>query len=260
MTNDKHNFEELIAPSAAAKELHISVATLRKYSLIVEKITGNPDYYARTKQKARLYSAQDVQDLKDFHKLAQNHGLTLQEAAQQIFAVSKKEKGTALGDSEKKEVMSASQMMKLLNVLQQTIGQQNTALENLQKQLNRIEKQNKDLLKKQKELEAPATKKKDITSLPDISGIVTDDGDDVLAMPEAADFNAAEEDHPLTAVEKRAQILHDEKKSSAEVHAEILAKAKENAQKKAATNEHRTLTDMQVEPEKKHWWQRFIDM
>lgn len=258
MTNDKHNFEELIAPSAAAKELHISVATLRKYSLIVEKITGNPDYYARTKQKARLYSAQDVQDLKDFHKLAQNHGLTLQEAAQQIFAVSKKEKGTALGDSEKKEVMSASQMMKLLNVLQQTIGQQNTALENLQKQLNRIEKQNKDLLKKQKELEAPATKKKDITSLPDISGIVTDEANNDASKEE--NFSHAEEVRPLTAAEKRAQILHDKKKSSAQVHEEILAKAKENAQKKAAANEHRTLTDMQVEPEKRHWWQRFIDM
>jgi hypothetical protein len=54
MTSDKHNFEELTAPAATAKKLHISVATLRKYSLIVERVTGRPDYYPRTKQKARL--------------------------------------------------------------------------------------------------------------------------------------------------------------------------------------------------------------
>ena len=45
-----HNFEELEAPAKTAEELHISVATLRKYSLIVEKVTGNKDYYERTKQ------------------------------------------------------------------------------------------------------------------------------------------------------------------------------------------------------------------
>ena len=40
-----HNFEELESPAKTAEELHISVATLRKYSLIVEKVTGNKDYY-----------------------------------------------------------------------------------------------------------------------------------------------------------------------------------------------------------------------
>ena len=56
-----HNFEELEAPAKTAEELHISVATLRKYSLIVEKVTGNKDYYERTKQKSRLYSAKDIE-------------------------------------------------------------------------------------------------------------------------------------------------------------------------------------------------------
>lgn len=90
MTSNKHEFEELAAPAAAAKELGISVATLRKYSLIVEKVTGNAEYYERTKQKARLYSKKDIKDLDDFHKLSKNNGLTLQEAARQIFAVSEK--------------------------------------------------------------------------------------------------------------------------------------------------------------------------
>lgn len=258
MSEDKHNFEELTAPSATAKHLHISVATLRKYSLIVEKVTGKPDYYARTKQNARLYSKQDVQDLEDFHKLAQDNGLTLQEAAQQVFAVTaKKDKPEKTEDDKKQEVMSTSQMVKLLNALQQTIGQQNTALSNLQKQLDHIEKQNKQLLEKQKELEKPASKTTssadDFSVLPDISGIVTN-ADDITDVDEMPDTK------PLTAAEKRAQVAQDEEKSSEQMHEEILAKAKENAEKGASANTHRTLADMQVEPEKTHWWQRFLDM
>ena len=258
MSEDKHNFEELTAPSATAKYLHISVATLRKYSLIVEKVTGKPDYYARTKQNARLYSKQDVQDLEDFHKLAQDNGLTLQEAAQQVFAVTaKKDKPEKTEDDKKQEVMSTSQMVKLLNALQQTIGQQNTALSNLQKQLDHIEKQNKQLLEKQKELEKPVPKTTgstdDFSVLPDISGIVTND-DDITDVDEMPDTK------PLTAAEKRAQVAQDEEKSSEQMHEEILAKAKENAEKGASANTHRTLADMQVEPEKTHWWQRFLDM
>lgn len=257
MNEDKHNFEELTAPSATAKHLHISVATLRKYSLIVEKVTGKTDYYARTKQNARLYSKQDVQDLEDFHKLAQDNGLTLQEAAQQVFAVTaKKDKPEKTEDDKKQEVMSTSQMVKLLNALQQTIGQQNTALSNLQKQLDHIEMQNKQLLEKQKELEKPVSKttssRDDFSVLPDISGIVTnDDITDVDEMPDTK---------PLTAAAKRAQVAQDEEKSSQQMHEEILAKAKENAEKGASANTHRTLADMQVEPEKTHWWQRFLDM
>lgn len=64
------NEKELVNPSTAAAELKISVATLRKYSLIVEKTTGDSEYYARTSQRARLYSAQNIADLKAFHKLA----------------------------------------------------------------------------------------------------------------------------------------------------------------------------------------------
>ncbi|MCX0291816.1 helix-turn-helix domain-containing protein [Lactobacillus kullabergensis] len=259
MSEDKHNFEELTAPSATAKKLHISVATLRKYSLIVEKVTGKPDYYARTKQNARLYSKQDVQDLEDFHQLARDNGLTLQEAAQQVFAVTdKKDKPQHMDNGKKQEVMSTSQMVKLLNALQQTIGQQNTALSDLQKQLNRIEKQNKELLKKQKELEKPQIKAAgtddDFSVLPDISGIVTDNGDDITDVQEMP------ETKPLTAAEKRAQVAQDEGKSSEQMHEEILAKAKENAEKSANSNAHRTLADMQIEPEKTHWWQRFLDM
>lgn len=235
MTKDEHDFEELTAPAATAKELQISVATLRKYSLIIEKVTSKPNYYARTKQNARLYSKKDIQDLKDFHKLAQDNGLTLREAAQQIFAISDKNQESHEKDDDKKqEVMTASQVMKLLTALQQTIGQQNAALKKMQKQLNQVEKQNQDLLTKQQKLGTSTANEDDFASLPDISGIVADNN--------------------LT-----SKIDDDGAKSSEQVHEEILSKAKENAEKQVV-NEHRTLSDMQVETEKKHWWQKFFDM
>lgn len=253
MTSDKHNFEELLAPGATARQLHISVATLRKYSLIVERITGKSDYYARNKQRARLYSKQDVQDLDDFHKLAQNNGLTLQEAARQIYAVSDKDDEAGTASAKNQEVMTTPQAVKLLNALQQTISQQNTAIKDLQAQLSRIEEQNKELLAKQDQLQQPKGEQ-DFSALPDISGIVSDDEE------ESAPLQAMQEEKPLTKEEKRAQVELDEAKSSQQLHDEILSKAKENAQKRAESNAHRTLQDMQLEPEKKHWWQRFINL
>ena len=131
MTTNKHDFEELAAPKAAAKELGISVATLRKYSLIVEKVTGNSNYFARTKQKARLYHQKDIDDLKAFHHLSKNSGLTLQEAARQIYAVSEKGEEPKVKEPvhyTANDVMDTQQVVKLLNTLQKTISNQNEAI------------------------------------------------------------------------------------------------------------------------------------
>ena len=158
MTTNKHDFEELAAPKAAAKELGISVATLRKYSLIVERVTGKADYFARTKQKARLYHQKDIDDLKAFHRLSKNSGLTLQEAARQIYAVSEKDETPVAKTKTEytpQDVMDTQQVVKLLNTLQKTISNQNEAISSLQKQLNVIQKQNEDLIKAQKQLAAP---------------------------------------------------------------------------------------------------------
>ncbi|WEV43527.1 transcriptional regulator [Lactobacillus sp. ESL0684] len=254
MTDNKHNFEELTAPAATAKQLQISVATLRKYSLIVERITGKSDYYVRNKQKARLYSKQDVQDLDDFHQLAKNNGLTLEEAARQIFAVSDEPKTPARkAEAGQEDLVSSPEIVKVLDTLQQTISQQNAAIKDLQTQLSRIEEQNQDLLAKQKQLPEPDQTVDDFAGLPDISGIVTDEEDAVPTKTEEP------EDRPLTIEEKRQQVKQDQTKSSAQLHEEILAKAKENAEKQEA-NSHRTLSDMQLEPKKEHWWQRFINI
>lgn len=240
MTSNKHEFEELAAPAAAAKELGISVATLRKYSLIVEKVTGNAEYYERTKQKARLYSKKDIKDLDDFHKLSKNNGLTLQEAARQIFAVSEKKiTDKKRVEKEKEEtiptdVMDTQEVVRLLNTLQRTIANQNQAIEDLQKQLTRIEKQNKDLIEAQKQLESP--NKEEVKALPDAKENLIED----------------RKQDDSTSVKDESQEKEDSH--------EILAKAKENAKKRATANVHRTLEDMQVPVVKKHWWQRFLNL
>ena len=241
MTNT-HDFEELAAPKAAAEELGISVATLRKYSLIVEKVTGNPNYFARTKQKARLYHQKDIDDLKAFHRLSKNSGLTLQEAARQIYAVSDKKDEKPKEEPKKatpytsRDVMDTKEVVKLLNTLQQTISNQNEAISSLQKQLNVIQKQNQDLIEAQKQLAAPKDNSDKIAALPDISGMVSDD------------------EPKKDAAEKREEVKEDMHKSQDE----IISKAKENAKKRATANVHRTLEDMQLPERKEHWWQRIF--
>ena len=245
MTNT-HDFEELAAPKAAAEELGISVATLRKYSLIVEKVTGNPNYFARTKQKARLYHQKDIDDLKAFHRLSKNSGLTLQEAARQIYAVSDKKDEKPKEEPKKatpytsRDVMDTKEVVKLLNTLQQTISNQNEAISSLQKQLNVIQKQNQDLIEAQKQLAAPKDNSDEIAALPDISGMVSDD------------------EPKKDAAEKREEVKEDMHKSQEEMHNEIISKAKENAKKRATANVHRTLEDMQLPERKEHWWQRIF--
>lgn len=229
-----HNFEELEAPAKTAEELHISVATLRKYSLIVEKVTGNKDYYERTKQKSRLYSAKDIEDLKAFRALSKNADLTLQEAARQIFAVSDKkteevkmQKSVATNTA----TVDADQVVKLLTMLQNTIASQNKAIEDLQKQVARVEAQNKKLIDRSHQLAEP-------------------ESEDSKEKANNKDQEAAKE-------------ITEEQKSEQEAHEEILRKARENEEKRrkqqVEENIHRTLAQMQIRPKKKHhWWDRFF--
>ena len=235
-----HNFEELEVPAKTAEELHISVATLRKYSLIVEKVTGNKDYYERTKQKSRLYSAKDIEDLKAFRALSKNADLTLQEAARQIFAVSDKKTEEAKKAAKMQKsiatntaTVDADQVVKLLTMLQNTIANQNKAIEDLQKQVARVEAQNKKLI----------------------------DRSHQLAEPESDDSTGKQEVNSKD--QEAAKKITEEQKSEQEAHEEILKKARENEEKRrkqVEENIHRTLAQMQIRPKKKHhWWDRFFN-
>ena len=254
MTIGKRDFEELTAPASAAKQLGISAATLRKYSLIVEQVTGNPDYFERTKQKARLYHQKDLEDLDALHKLDKEKGKTLKEAARQIYAVSESKPDEVEDSTENQALMDTAQVVKLLGALQQTIASQNQAIKRLQEQLARVEKQNQTLLDNQKQLAAPKDQEVDpaIAALPDISGIVVNNG------PTRSESMA--EETAKTPEQKRQEVAADRNKSQQEVHDEILNKAKENAKKRASANVHRTLEDMQLRDQKKHWWQKFLNL
>lgn len=246
MARDR-DFQELLTPAEVAKKLGISVATLRKYSLIVEKAAGNKDYFVRTKQKARLYSNANVEDLQSLQELSKSGNLTLQEAAQQVYstpaAEEKKQEEPEPEQNQEVAKLDNSQLGQLLQALQQTIAQQNNAIAGLQKQVAEIQKQNKELLKQQKELAAPKPDKKreeKIAAMPDISGIV-----------EPTPLPTREEEKKRQA----ERIEADKKKSAAQLHSEILEKARENKNSQAM---HRTLADMQI-PQKQHWWQRFLN-
>ena len=77
--------------SEAAKELGISENTLRKYSKIVEEVTGNPAYFAHQKN-ARLYSPEDLEKLRQLVARSKEPGQTLLQAASGLFAKENPEK------------------------------------------------------------------------------------------------------------------------------------------------------------------------
>ncbi|MCI1943345.1 MAG: helix-turn-helix domain-containing protein [Lactobacillus sp.] len=261
MTSDR-DFQALMTPREAAAKLSISVATLRKYSLIVEKVTAKHDYFQRTKQKTRLYSDQNVADLRAFKDLSAKGNLTLNEASEQVFAgntTTTQEKvvepkhakpKTKHAADQNEQLVNLTQVGKLMAALQQTIASQNQAIKDLQQQVAAVQKQNEQLLKTQKELAAPQPSQPaavktnpKVEEMPDISGIVT------------------KTERPVkTRAEERAeiakQIAADRQKPAKEVHEEILAKAREN-EAKGTVSLHRTLSDMQI-PQKQHWWERFF--
>lgn len=261
MTRDR-DFQALMTPREAAAKLGISVATLRKYSLIVEKATNKHDYFQRTKQKTRLYSDQNVADLHAFKDLSAKGNLTLAEAAAQVFASPqadekekvvqpKRTKVKAKHADQEEQLVNLTQVGKLMAALQQTIASQNQAIKDLQQQVATVQKQNEQLLKTQKELAAPKPSQKQAKSkqtnpkveeMPDISGIVTNEQPVKTREQERAKI--------------AKQIAADRAKPAKEVHAEILAKARENEAKGNAAL-HRTLSDMQI-PQKQHWWERFF--
>lgn len=87
-----------------------------------------------------------------------------------------------------------------------------------------------------------------------------DPADDVLDLPDFDDLEdlgeAKEPNRPLTAEEKRAQVVADMGKSTEEVRRDIMDKVQENAQK--ARPEFRTLADMQLKPKKTPWWKKLF--
>lgn len=220
--------EELQAPAQAAKTLGISVATLRKYSLLIEKVTGNRDYYQRTKQKARLYSKKNLEELHKLQEMSKEEDVTLQQAAEQIFEISssnrkKSEKSLPSNKvNENKTMVDAQEVIKLLMMVKETITGQNEAIQNLQKQVTRIEDQNQKLIAAANQLPQPKEK-----------------GDDNSNVSVQSNSSSPVED-----------------KSSAQ---KVIPKAAESeAALKSLAHVNRSLAQMQMKVKKKHWWERLF--
>ncbi|MFD1417752.1 MerR family transcriptional regulator [Companilactobacillus keshanensis] len=90
MSNVKN--ENFLTPAQAAKELGISVATLRKYSLIVEHTTENANYFERNSQNNRLYTSTNLDGFKKMVELGHEPKMTLDLAAQKIYPTTEEEK------------------------------------------------------------------------------------------------------------------------------------------------------------------------
>ncbi|WP_125713348.1 MerR family transcriptional regulator [Companilactobacillus kedongensis] len=92
MSNVKN--EDFLTPAQAAKELGISVATLRKYSLIVEHTTENANYFERNSQNNRLYTSTNLDDFKKMVELGHEPKMTLDLAAQKVYPTTDEAKTT----------------------------------------------------------------------------------------------------------------------------------------------------------------------
>lgn len=215
---------EQMKNSEAAKQLGVSEATLRKYSQIVEKVTANPAYFSHVKN-ARRYSAENLADLKKMQEM-NKEGKTLEQAAQELFAGEQATEPKGAADAEFQE-------------LKASLAQKDEEIAALKAQVAE--------LAQAQQAAAPAENK-------------ATPADDVLDLPDFDDLEdlgeVKEPERPLTAEEKRAQVVADMGKSTEEVRRDIMDKVQENAQK--ARPEFRTLADMQLKAKKTPWWKKLF--
>lgn len=211
--------EKMLVTSQVAKQLGISVATLRKYSSEIEQVTGNHMYFVRNNKQSRMYTPQNVRLLQTVLTLINQKKLPYKEAISQLFEVHASDKMPQVNKvNSSYNMIDAKQVVQLLGMLQKTIEQQNEAISSLQTQMQELSQQNSRLLdNSQTKVDKEVDPK--ILAMPDISGV-----------------------EPV-----------ETKKTAEEIHEEILRKARENQQKHPNAMMHRTLADMQLQDDK-HWW------
>ncbi|ALB28080.1 hypothetical protein JP39_01065 [Companilactobacillus heilongjiangensis] len=141
----------LLTPAQAAKDLGISVATLRKYSLIVERTTENSQYFERNTQNNRLYTQKNIEDFKEMVKLSHGPKMTLETAAVQIYPAAdvKTDTDTTKQSDEVAELQTTVAKLESENKkreltikdLQQELADAQKAKEQLQAELDTLKQQ-----------------------------------------------------------------------------------------------------------------------
>lgn len=84
--NKDTSFIEYISPNVAANKLGIAVTTLRKYSSLIEKSSGNTAYFERDSNNSRLYTHGDISVLRRVISLKVRPGFSLEEAVKQALS------------------------------------------------------------------------------------------------------------------------------------------------------------------------------
>lgn len=88
LMNKNTDFIEYISPNVAAKKLGIAVTTLRKYSSLIEKMSGNKSYFERDSNNSRLYTHVDVSVLKRVIALKVRPDFSLEKSIKQALSES----------------------------------------------------------------------------------------------------------------------------------------------------------------------------
>ncbi|WP_125710910.1 MerR family transcriptional regulator [Companilactobacillus zhongbaensis] len=218
MTNTKDT--KFLTPAQAAEILGISVATLRKYSLIVEHSTNNTGYFERNKQNNRLYTQKNLDDFSKMVELGHGPKMTLQSAAKQIYPVSEAVEETAGDSSNGTHNAQVANLENTIKELRANIDQQDRVIQNLSRKIIKLQEQN------------PSDEKMD--------------SEDAEKLEKEKKY----QEHLQKAREAKV------KKEKADAENKAKAEEKEESGEDASID---TLANMQVNSEKKsHWWDRFI--
>ena len=130
----------LLTPAQAAKDLGISVATLRKYSLIVERTTENSKYFERNSQNNRLYTQKNIEDFKEMVKLSHGPKMTLETSAVQIYPAAETKT-----DAETKQNGEISEMQTTIAKLESENKKRELTIKELQQELSDAQKSKEQL-------------------------------------------------------------------------------------------------------------------
>ncbi|GKQ43242.1 transcriptional regulator [Companilactobacillus sp. RD055328] len=245
---------DLLTPAQAAEELNVNVTTLRKYSLLVEKVTGNEAFFARKNNKRRNYTRQNILDFKKMLEISQREAMTLELAAAEVY-------DGQLPDQEIAEVVTEG-MSGTEKKLNEKIAKQAKEIMHLRKQLKDSQQENYALIR--------ALKNSQETPLFDYDLKVNE-----KAIAPKTIKNPSQATENMNSIHQTSDISNktQENKDSDDKYAQALARAKEirdqkkqleqkatvvedTTKEKTEQQNLRTLANMQLTEGKKKWWQR----
>ncbi len=214
------NTTKFLTPAQAAEILGISVATLRKYSLIVEHSTNNPGYFERNKQNNRLYTQKNLDDFNKMVELGHGPKMTLQSAAAQIYPISDDSEPETPEASNGTHNAQVANLENTIKELRANIDQQDRVIENLSKKLLKFQE------------------------------------GDSEGSENQAEKQMSERDRKY---QEYLQQVREAKEKKERADAENAANGSGYSNVAGQDAKLKTLVNMQVTNEKKdHWWNRFI--